>query len=104
MTTKRGTVNAVEILHRDIIGDDASKRALLEEERLNVRVAQMIYDCRTAANLSQKDLAVMIGTTQSVISRLESTEYKGHSLSMLDRIAHATHRRVVVEMPAAHGD
>ena len=104
MSTKRGTVNAVEILHHDIIGGDARKRALLEVERLNVRVAQMIYDCRTAAHLSQKDLAGMIGTTQSVISRLESTEYKGHSLSMLERIAHATNRRVVVDMPAAHRD
>jgi hypothetical protein len=28
-----------------------------------------------------------VGTTQSVIARLEDAEYTGHSLSMLERIA-----------------
>ncbi|MFQ5703151.1 MAG: helix-turn-helix domain-containing protein [Gemmatimonadales bacterium] len=101
---KRGTTNAVEILRHRIIGDDARKRALLEKERLNVRVAQMIYDYRTAADLSQKDLADMVGTTQSVISRLENTEYRGHSLTMLERIAHAFDRRITVDMRAAYSD
>jgi transcriptional regulator with XRE-family HTH domain len=30
-----------------------------------------------------------VGTTQSVISRLESAEYESHSLTMLQRIATA---------------
>ena len=33
--------------------------------------------------LPQKELAELIGTTQSVISRLEDADYEGHSLSML---------------------
>ena len=104
MSKSRGTANAVEILHRRIIGDDAKRQASLEEERLNARVAQMIYDYRTAADLSQKALATLIGTTQSVISRLENSEYEGHSLSMLERIAQAIHRRVTVDMPAADSE
>ena len=44
-------------------------------------------NARTEAGLSQKELAEMIGTTQSVISRLEDADYEGHSLSMLSRIA-----------------
>ena len=104
MSKSRGTPNAVEILHRRIIGDDAKRQASLEEERLNARVAQMIYDYRTAADLSQKALATLIGTTQSVISRLENSEYEGHSLSMLERIAQAIHRRVTVDMPAADSE
>jgi transcriptional regulator with XRE-family HTH domain len=51
---------------------------------------------RTAADLSQKDLAERVGTTQSVISRLEDAEYDGHSLSMLERIAHALGHRVCI--------
>ena len=53
------------------------------------RVAQLIYDARTAAELTQAELADLIGTQQSVISRLEDADYDGHSVSMLERIAAA---------------
>jgi transcriptional regulator with XRE-family HTH domain len=39
-------------------------------------------------------LAKRVGTTQSVISRLEDADYEGHSLAMLNRIAAAVERRV----------
>ncbi len=99
MAQRRNTADAVEILRRRYIGDDLERRASLDQEHLNAEVAQMIYDYRTEAGLNQKELAELIGTTQSVISRLESAEYEGHSLSMLDRIAKALNRRVSVEMP-----
>lgn len=35
-----------------------------------------------------------MGTTQSVISRLEDADYEGHSLAMLQRIAEALHVRL----------
>lgn len=37
--------------------------------------------------LSQRELAKLVGTTASVICRLEDADYDGHSLSMLIRIA-----------------
>ena len=40
----------------------------------------------------------MIGTTQSVISRLEDADYEGHSLSMLNRIAEALDKRLKIQM------
>jgi transcriptional regulator with XRE-family HTH domain len=49
----------------------------------------MIYQLRTEANLNQKELADLVGTTQSVISRLEDSEYEGHSLGMLEKITKA---------------
>jgi hypothetical protein len=42
----------------------------------------------------------MIGTTQSVISRLEDADYRGHSLRMLARIAAALNQRLTVSMAA----
>jgi len=36
---------------------------------------------------------LLVGTTGSVISRLESAEYDGHSLKMLERIAVAFRRK-----------
>src|SRR6185437_5424217 len=99
MANKRNTADAVEILRRRYIGEDIARKASLEQERLNAEIAQMIYDYRNWAGLSQKELAELVGTTQSAISRLESAEYEGHSLSMLDRIAKAINRKVTVDMP-----
>lgn len=39
--------------------------------------------------MSQAELARKVGTTQSVISRLEDADYDSHSLTMLNRIAAA---------------
>jgi transcriptional regulator with XRE-family HTH domain len=49
---------------------------------------------RTAEGLSQRELAKRIGTTASVICRLEDADYSGHTLQMLNRIASALGRRI----------
>ena len=48
------------------------------------------------AKLSQAELARKVGTTQSVISRLEDADYDGHSLEMLRRIASALEQRIEI--------
>jgi len=64
-------------------------------------VALQIAALREQAGLSQKDLAVLLKTSQQQISRLESPSYEGHSLSMLRRVADVLHARVrVVFEPA----
>ena len=68
-----------------LIGDDRELRHMVAEEHLNVRVARMIHSARKEAGLTQKQLAELIGSTQSVISQLEDADYEGHSLSMLQR-------------------
>jgi transcriptional regulator with XRE-family HTH domain len=57
-----------------------------------------------AAGLTQQQLAERIGTTPSVISRLESADYRGHSLSMLRRIADALGKRVELRFVDASGE
>lgn len=99
MKKERHTTNAVDILHRRYISDDANRRASLQDERVNAEVARMIHELRKEAGMKQKELAELIGTTQSVISRLENADYDGHSLSMLSRIAKALNRRLSVSMP-----
>ncbi len=100
MARKKGTTDAVEILHKLYVKDDPGRRAALEAERVNADVAQMIYDRRTDADLTQEQLAELIGTTQSVVSRLEDADYEGHSLSMLRRIAKALDKKLTVLMTA----
>ena len=59
-------------------------------------VALQIAALRQKAGLSQKELAKLLKTSQQQISRLESPDYKGHSLSTLGRVAEALHARVRV--------
>src|SRR5476651_968702 len=95
--TKRvKTSDAVDILHRRYVRGDAKKLAELEAIRADNAVARKIYDLRTKAGLSQRELARMVGTSASAICRLEDADYEGHSLAMLNRIAEALHRRVEI--------
>ncbi len=93
---KRVISDAVEILYKKLIEGRAEMEALLEAEETRMDVAEQIYKLRTEAGLTQKELAEKIGTTASVICRLESADYEGHSLSMLRRVAAALNRRVKV--------
>jgi ribosome-binding protein aMBF1 (putative translation factor) len=54
-----------------------------------IDLALLVREMREEAGLTQAGLAKRIGTTQSVIARLEDAEYMGHSLVMLERIAAA---------------
>lgn len=94
------TRDALAILDR-ITGDDPRLRARIEAEVVNSRVASLIYEARTAAGLTQKGLAELIGTKQPVIARLEDADYEGHSLAMLVRIAAALGKRVDVRFVRA---
>jgi transcriptional regulator with XRE-family HTH domain len=93
--------SAGSILRRRFVGDDRARGASIDRERVNAEVAQMIYDRRIAAKLTQKELADLVGTQQSVISRLEDADYEGHSLGMLQRVATALEQRVRVQMTPA---
>ncbi len=104
MGRRKGITDAVGYLHRRYVKNDPERKASLEAERVNADVAEMIYDLRTDSGLSQKDLAELVGTTQSAISRLEDADYEGHSISMLKRIAKALNRRLTVDMIAREPD
>ncbi len=95
---KKKTDKAVKILHDRYIRDDPGRKASLERERLSAQVARTIHQMRLESGMTQKQLADLIGTTQSVISRLEDADYEGHSLSMVNRIAEALERQVSVQL------
>ena len=100
MTKKEKTSDAVRILRDRYVKDDLQRKASVEAERVNAQVARMIHDLRNDAGLTQKELAELVGTTQSAISRLEDADYEGHSLSMLSRIAEALRQKMKVVMSA----
>jgi len=88
--------DALQYLHDRYFGDNPKRLASLEAERINLDIACKIYDLRTKAGMSQRELARRIGTSAANICRLENADYQGHSLSMLRRIAAALEMRVDV--------
>lgn len=74
----------------------AETRAGVEQD---LALAQLIYDLRTDAGFSQRELAERMGTTQSVISRLEEGGGAKNRLDTLARVATALNRHLVVSFP-----
>jgi len=97
---RKHTSDAVEILQRRYYEGKPGRIADLEQQRADDQIARQIYDLREKAGMTQRRLAELVGTTPSVISRLEDSEYDGHSLTMLKRIAAALNKKVEVRFVA----
>jgi len=92
---KKTTTDALKILAHTA-GKDPIRQKEFEAEVAKREAAHRIFQLRQESGLSQAQLARRVGTTQSVISRLEDSDYEGHSLAMLSRIAAAVERRVEI--------
>jgi ribosome-binding protein aMBF1 (putative translation factor) len=79
--------------HSEFVEQRARKSAIYRKSFARtlqqVDLALLVREMRENADLTQAELAKKVGTTQSVIARLEDAEYSGHSLTMLERIAAA---------------
>jgi DNA-binding XRE family transcriptional regulator len=91
---EKPTSSAIEIIYRRYYEGRSDRLASLAEAEADDSVARRIRELRKRAGLTQQKLAELVGTTTSVISRLEDAEYEGHSLAMLRRIARALNKRV----------
>src|SRR5713226_8122962 len=96
------TTDALKILDR-VTGTVEPIKSGIAQARIKLEVAQMIYDARTKAGLSQSELAALIGSKQPVIARLEDADYEGHSLTMLQRIAAALEQRLELRFVPRRG-
>jgi ribosome-binding protein aMBF1 (putative translation factor) len=79
--------------HSETVEQRARKSATygktFERTLHQIDLARLVREMRKDAGMTQAELARKVGTTQSVIARLEDAEYTGHSLTMLERIATA---------------
>ncbi len=71
-------------------------RVVVEQD---LALGQLIHDLRTEAGLSQRELAERMGTTQSVISRLEEGGGARNRIDTLARVATALNRHLVLSFP-----
>jgi DNA-binding XRE family transcriptional regulator len=97
-TTKKMKSAAIQFVYDRSIKGDPTREDSFENEVLNAQIARDLYDLRTSAGLTQRQLAKLVGTTASVICRLEDADYEGHSLLMLQRIAAALHKKVEIRI------
>ena len=67
---------------------DPKYKASYDALETEFQIARQIIDARIKQNVSQKELALRIGTGQAVISRLEGMNAKP-SISLLKRVARA---------------
>lgn len=87
---------ALPYAYERYVGDDPERQGAYKQELRNAEIASLLFRLRTEAGLSQRELAKRVGTTASVICRLEDADYQGHSLAMLRRIAAALDRRIEI--------
>lgn len=92
---KKPTRNALAILDQEH-PPSADDLRLRDEFDQMLDVAQQVYNLRTQAGLTQKELAKRIGTSESVVCRLEDADYDRHSMAMLRRIGAAVGHKVQV--------
>ncbi len=82
---------------------DPEFRRYLEEERRALAMAMKIAEVREKADLSQKELAARMGSSQQTVSRLESGEYDGYTVKTLWKIADATGQSLEIDFkPRKH--
>ena len=96
MRKRQTTSDALAILEKRYFTERATERRALAQAEFNARIAQKIYALRIQAGLTRQQLAKFVGTTGTVISRLEDADYDGHSLKMLQRISAALGRRLEI--------
>ena len=96
MSTKRYQSKALQHIYDTVAGDNPTDQAVFQRENDNILIqieaSQLLYGMRTGAGMSQRELAKRVGTTASVICRMEAADYDGHTIGMLRRIAAALGR------------
>jgi DNA-binding XRE family transcriptional regulator len=84
------------VYDRNIKGNSTREESFANEVR-NAKIARALYDLRKQAGLTQRQVAKLVGTTASVIRRLEDADDEGHALLMLQRITAVLNKKA--EMP-----
>ncbi|HBB66588.1 MAG: hypothetical protein A2X28_05260 [Elusimicrobia bacterium GWA2_56_46] len=79
---------------------DPRWKAAYEKADIEVRLALQIAKARTRSHMTQSQLAKAVGTTQSVISRIERAN-QNLTIKTLSRIAAALHATLILQFRAS---
>jgi len=70
------TSDALKIINKMNHGDPELED-MIAQASLNADVAQLIYEHRNKAGLTQKQLAELVGIEESIITQLEDADFDG---------------------------
>jgi predicted XRE-type DNA-binding protein len=98
MEEQKFSSEGLQWLYDKYIKDDSEAVELFKEYEVKADIAKQVYDLRTAAGLTQAQLADLVGVEEPEIDLLEQADYEGDSLAMLVRIASVVHRKVEVRL------
>jgi ribosome-binding protein aMBF1 (putative translation factor) len=82
--------------------DSPAARAAYDQARSAYEIGRMVRELREARGLSQRELAARMGTTQSVVGRLEAGGSRP-TIVTLDRVAQALGVRLEVRFHDVQG-
>lgn len=80
---------ALGYLYERYYKDHPERLESLEQEMINVEVAECLYHLRGETGLTLEKFAESVGVEPSVIEDIEEADYGGNSVAMLTRIASA---------------
>ena len=83
-------------LKKDLKNPEFSKA--FKEEEVYASLAIQIAKIREKENLTQKELAKRLRTTQQTISRLENVHNRSYTLQTLIKLATALHKQLEVKL------
>jgi ribosome-binding protein aMBF1 (putative translation factor) len=95
------TTSLKDIRHASPPPDGDEYKLAYVEADLAGRLADLVYTLRTAAGLTQTELAKRMGTTQSSISRLEGAAHVP-TLDVLVRLGAATGTPIAINTSTGH--
>lgn len=76
---------------------DPSFRAGFQKEYARLKLAYAMVELRKKQNLSQQEVARRLGTTQSVVARMEAGE-QNFTVNTLQKIADAFRKQLKIEL------
>ena len=97
MTEATATMARTLAMLSQVRHDRKGQRALLRDRVLRVLVADLVA-ARTAAGMTQHEVAMRMWTTKSAVSRLESGRYARPTLDTVEKYALAVGARVEIHV------
>jgi predicted transcriptional regulator len=89
-------MKTLKTLKRELL-DDAKTRAVYDDMAAEFAIARELIAARARAGLSQSEVAQRMGTTQSVVARLESGK-RPPSMRTVERFAQAVGGHLVMRI------
>ena len=90
----RKIYDGITILENRYLKNDPEMAQLVAEKFNKLQIGQKLYNLRTKAKLTQRELAYKINTSASNISRIETANYNGDGSKILKSVTAVLNKTV----------